>query len=82
MTVNVKPENVKSEIIVSVDHDTWILKITKEGFVFNREKYPLSQPSDFAEAFLKILEKEYTVTFEKREKEPDAICEDELDAAQ
>ena len=58
------------EITVCAEADKWILKITPNGFVFNREKYPLGEPRDFAEAFLKILEQEYEVTFEKRKNFP------------
>lgn len=49
------------------DSDNWFLKINRDqGIVFNREKYPNSTPDDFAKAFMDILEKEFTVKFEKK----------------
>lgn len=54
------------QIIDSVEPGKWIFKITKDGFKFNHQEYPNLTPDGFAQAFCDILEKQYTVTFEKR----------------
>lgn len=59
---------VKPEILACVDNDKWILKINPDGIFFNHDDYPNALPNDFAKAFIEILEKEYVVTFTKREK--------------
>ncbi len=57
------------------DNESWILRITKNGIVFNHEEWPDSTPSDFAQAFCDVLEKGYDITFTKRiskcDEEPD-----------
>jgi len=46
--------------------DTWILRITAAGIVFNHDEWPDSTPSDFAQAFCDVLENQYTISFTKR----------------
>ncbi len=60
-----KPE---SEIEFCCDTDKWVMKICRDrGILFNREEFPYSQPDDFANAVIEILEKCFTVKFEKLE---------------
>ena len=59
-------EPSKDEIIFYAEPSKWFIKINKGGIFFNREIYPDCGPDDFAEAFINILEKEFTVKFEKR----------------
>lgn len=64
LTATVKePE---SEICFNADTDLWALKITRNGIFFNREIFPNSLPDDFALAFIEILEKQFTVKFERK----------------
>jgi len=44
----------------------WVIEISKEGIKLNRDHFHNFTPEDFAQAFFDILEKNYTVTFEKR----------------
>lgn len=46
--------------------DSWLLKITEDGFVFNREKYPQAFEDDFARAFCEVLEHHYNVKFTRK----------------
>lgn len=61
-------EPIKSAIIFNADSDgPWVMKLTREGIFFNRDTYPNSTSDDFAKAVIEILEKQYAVTFEKKE---------------
>jgi len=62
--MNEKP--IESEICFSSDTHNWVMKLTKSGIFFNRERYPNSSVDDFAKAVIDILENEYTVKFEKK----------------
>ena len=45
----------------------WVMKIVKDkGILFNRESYPDAKPDDFALAVIKILENNFSVTFERK----------------
>jgi hypothetical protein len=43
--------------------DKWFMKMTTEGIFFNHEEYPTSQASDFARAFMELMEKNYKIKF-------------------
>ncbi len=59
---------IKSEIIFNADTDgPWIMKLTNEGIIFNRDAYPNTTPYDFAVAVIEILEKQFTIKFERKE---------------
>ena len=60
---------IKSEIIFNADADdgSWVMKLTDKGIFFNRDRYPNVQPDDFAQAVIEILEKNFTVKFERKE---------------
>ena len=47
--------------------DQWCIKINEKGIFFNRERFPESTPGDFADAFIEILEKNYAVSFTKKD---------------
>ncbi len=58
----------KNEILFmpSLDETKWVMKISEEGILFNRETYPDSTVDDFAQAVISILEESYTnITFRK-----------------
>jgi len=63
------PAEAKSEIVFMPDKKEWVMKLTKEGIFFNRERYPNSKPDDFAQCVIDILEQQFTVEF-KRKKPP------------
>lgn len=44
----------------------WIIRIKSTGLEFNQELWPKSNPSDFAQAFCDILERNYDIQFNKR----------------
>lgn len=46
--------------------DNWLFEITPEGIEFNHEDHPNFTTNDFAKEFIKILENNYEITFEKR----------------
>lgn len=57
---------IKREINFYADGDgSWVMKLTSEGIFFNKDRYPDAKPDAFAEAVIKILEKQYKVRFEK-----------------
>lgn len=58
-------EPIESTVTFSADPDNWVMKLTREGIFFNRERYPDSSPDDFAQAVINILENSYTVKFTK-----------------
>jgi hypothetical protein len=70
---------MSSEIIFNADSDKerWVMKLTENGILFNRERFPDAKPDDFAQAVIGILEKEFTVKF-LREKPPYNRNEKEL----
>lgn len=43
--------------------EKWIFRISEKGIVFNHEEWPDATPSDFAQAFCAVLEKQYKVLF-------------------
>lgn len=59
--------NDKPMITFNADANVWFLKLTKDGIFFNKELYPNSQPDDFAQAFIDLLEKKFTIKFERTE---------------
>ncbi len=61
-------DNATGEIIFCADAGKWVMKIVKDkGILFNRDQYPNSKPDDFALAVIEILEKHFSVTFERKE---------------
>ena len=58
-----------SAITFSIDKGIWLIKMSKDGIRFNREDYPDYLAGDFAKQFIELLEKQFTVKFEKRETE-------------
>jgi len=43
---------------MNIDKETWLIILKANGeIMFNREKYPESNPDDFARAFIEILER-------------------------
>ncbi len=57
-----------SEIVFCADAGKWVMKIVRDkGILFNRDQYPDAQPDDFAKAVIEILEKHFSVTFERKE---------------
>jgi len=66
MQINL-PDPTYSEIFFCVDDNgTWFMKINKRGMFFNNDDYPNVKLNDAAIAFMKIIEKEYDIKFEKR----------------
>ncbi len=61
-----EPE-MKNEIVFQPEKDTWAIKITRDGVIFNREGYPNSTPDAFAKCFIDLLEKTYSIKFYKKE---------------
>ncbi len=61
------PLPAKGEIIFSPGKKGWVVKITTDGLIFNRECYPNSTPDDFAKTFMDILENTFTVKFYKKD---------------
>ena len=55
-----------SKMIFGDGCGNWVIEISKEGIKLNRDHFHNFTPEDFAQAFFDILEKNYTVTFEKR----------------
>jgi hypothetical protein len=48
-------------------NDTWIMQIKDgEGIKFNREEFPNYDIHDFANDVIEILEKKFTVKFDKK----------------
>lgn len=72
VAITTQVELPPSEILFCPDKDKWAIKITKDGIFFNREMYPESGPDDFAICFIELLEKSFTVTFEKRKDDTSA----------
>jgi len=68
--ITVSKVNPPSQFEFNTGHplNTWFLRINEQGIHFNREVFPNSQATDFAAAFIEILEKEFDVSFVKREK--------------
>jgi len=67
MTCNA-PSNPNSEIIFNADCDgTWVMKLTTKGIFFNRDTFQNSSPDAFGLAVIQILEKSFSVKFEKIE---------------
>lgn len=56
----------ESTITACVEHNKWIIRISKDGIKFNHEEYPNATADVFAQAFIDILEKQFDVTMEKR----------------
>ena len=48
--------------------DLVIMRITADGFWFNREQFPKALADDFAQEFLNALQQNFDVKFEKRVK--------------
>jgi hypothetical protein len=65
MSLSLPP--VKKEIYFNAEAGKWVLKLTKEGVVFNRELYPNSTPEDFVKSFIDILEGCYDIKFHRKE---------------
>lgn len=59
-------ENEESSIICCPSKDVWAIRITNKGIFFNKEIFPESGPDDFANFFIRILEKQYDVKFTKK----------------
>jgi hypothetical protein len=55
------------EIIFKSDEKDWVMALKDGSVIFNRERWPDALPDEFARAVIGILEKEYTVKFEKKE---------------
>jgi len=66
-SINIE-RNAPSEIVFSAEPGKWVMKIVKgKGILFNVEQYPDAKPNDFAQAVIEILEKHFTVKFERKE---------------
>jgi|GEM_PF-2778204 hypothetical protein len=63
---NLQLNRICSDIIFHSEPGIWAMKITRDGILFNREAYPISQPEDFAQAVIDILENVFTVKFERK----------------
>jgi hypothetical protein len=60
-------EPTSSEIIFSPHPGEWVMKITRDkGILFNKDRYPDASPDDFAQAVIGILERAFTVKFERK----------------
>lgn len=57
-----------AEIVFKPNEQDWIMKLSRdEGILFNRESYPDATRDEFANAIIEILEKCFTIKFEKKE---------------
>lgn len=64
--VKIGPPGPKT-ITFSLIDGQWFMKMSeKNGIEFNREAFPNATPDDFSNEFIKILEKYFTVKFERR----------------
>jgi len=62
------PENNgPGQIEFKPNENYWAIRIRKDGIFFNRELYNESTVDDFALAFMELLERQFDVTFIKRE---------------
>jgi hypothetical protein len=59
---------VNCEIIFNSKTDSWIMKIRKDGIIFNRESFPYANTDDFAKAIIDILEQKFEVRFTEKYK--------------
>ncbi len=64
---------IDSQIIFNISAHNWVMKITENGILFNRELYPDSTPDEFAQAVVEVLEKCYEVKFLKKQPPYDKI---------
>lgn len=65
--INMKENESQITFNADVGENTWIMKLTNKGIFFNRERYPNSSPDDFADAVISVLEKKFTVKFERKD---------------
>ncbi len=56
----------KNEIYFG-DGKDWIMKFNQEGIFFNHERFKDAPPSEFAKAFIEIMEKQYKIKFIEKE---------------
>ncbi|MEK6878161.1 MAG: hypothetical protein AABY22_01060, partial [Nanoarchaeota archaeon] len=54
------------EISFSASPDTWLMQVSEDGVIFNREAFPDATPDDFAEAVIQIIQNNFNVTFHKK----------------
>lgn len=72
--VNAKGIDPPSQIVFSCEPGKWVMKITRdEGILFNREGFPNALPDDFALAVIEILERAFTVKFERKKPPYDRV---------
>jgi len=65
--IQIKSHELASQIIFKSDANTWVMKIIKDqGVFFNREAFPNTKPDEFAQAVIEILERSYSVKFERK----------------
>jgi len=55
------------EIIFNANDTDWVMALKDGAIFFNRDKWPNATPDEFAIAVIEILEKQYTLKFEKKE---------------
>ena len=60
-----KDPNAPHCITFCPDGENWAMEIRNDGIFFNIEGFPEWQPDDFAKAIIELLEKSFTVHFEK-----------------
>lgn len=61
--------NPNAETIFNVNingKSEWVMKITRKGIFFNREKFPDATRDEFANSIISILETHLAVKFKKR----------------
>ena len=54
------------EIIFNDGSGNWVMKITKQGIIFNKENFIFANTNDFAKAVCEILEKNFAVKFTEK----------------
>ena len=56
----------KEKLVFSASPDTWLMQVSEDGVIFNREAFPDATPDDFAEAVIQIIQNNFNVTFHKK----------------
>lgn len=79
MEYKVKNPNPNYQLIFNNDKNSWVMKITQEGIIFNRESFPYVNADGFAKSVIEILESCYEVRFtEKMDKVTWIPCTERL----
>lgn len=66
-TKNEKSDSKESQILFSpTPNKPWLMKMSPEGLIFNREDYPSLDANEFANEFISILQHLFTVEIKRK----------------